>query len=654
MIGPSAAGAAAVLVALGLLGITGQLRAVTPRIFDPGALVRYGLPVARVLHDLCAAATLGTLVVAAFFVAPERGAGGGLGELQRALAMAARRFAVGWLAAAAAVLVLTAADLAAVRPFTPGFGSVLGSVLGQVDLGKALGVSALVVLVVINVVLVAARPLHLALAAGLAVLALLPLALAGHAAGTADHMNSVDSLALHLVGACLWVGGLIAVLLFSGRLGRQLPTVVGRYSTLAGVCFVLVAASGVVNALLRLGSPTAVTSGYGLLVLGKVAALGLLGVAGWRHRALSIPRLGVDGVGRTVFVRLAAVEVAVMGATMGLAVALSRSVPPDPGTTLDPVAVLLGHPVPAPWTLGRYLSAYYPSIVWLVVAGAMVGLYLAGLVRLRRRGDRWPVARTVFWLLGCAVLVFLTSGGPGVYGRLSFSLHMVQHMALMIIVPLLLVFGAPVTLALRALRARTDGSLGPREVLLAAVHSRLLRVLGHPIVATALFTGGLVAFYYTQLIDLAMFTHVGHVLMTAHFLLSGYLFVWALVGLDPGPERPPYPLRLVLLLMMLGFHAFFGISLMSSGQLLAPDWWHALGLTDDAALLADQQRGGAIAWGTGDIPSLLIGVALIISWVRSDTHEARRRDRKADRDGDADLRAYNEQLAALARQDDTP
>jgi cytochrome c oxidase assembly factor CtaG len=292
--------------------------------------------------------------------------------------------------------------------------------------------------------------------------------------------------------------------------------------------------------------------------------------------------------------------------------------------------------------------------LWLTVAATMVGLYLAGVLRLRRRGDRWPVGRLLWWLAGCLGLVFVTSGGPAVYGRVHFSAHMLQHMALMVTVPFLLVLGAPVTLAMRALGARTDGSFGPRELLLALVHSRLLRLLGHPVVASVLFTGSLVAFYYTPLFGLAMFTHTGHVLMTAHFLLTGYLFVWSLVGVDPGPARPPYPFRLLLLLVMLGFHAFFGISLMSSGALLAPDWWHALGQTDDAALLADQQTGGAIAWAAGDLPSLLLSVALVVGWVRSDAQETRRLDRKADRDGDAELRRYNEQLNAMARRTDRP
>jgi cytochrome c oxidase assembly factor CtaG len=188
-------------------------------------------------------------------------------------------------------------------------------------------------------------------------------------------------------------------------------------------------------------------------------------------------------------------------------------------------------------------------------------------------------------------------------------------------------------------------------MLLEMVHSRFLRVVGHPLVAATMFIASLVVFYYTPLFELAMLTHAGHVLMTAHFLLIGYVFIWSLIGIDPGPSRPPYAFRLILLLMMLGFHAFFGISLMSSGTLIAPDWWHALGQTDDGALLADQQTGGAIAWAAGDIPSFMLGVALVVGWVRSDAQEARRLDRRADRDGDAELREYNRQLAALDKRD---
>ena len=639
----------AVVVAVVVLALTGQLA--SAGVFDAGPLVRFGLPAARAVHDLAAAATIGLLALGVFWVPPDRGQRdtGAIDGLRERIVRHASRVALIWLAAAVVVLTLTAADVSGVPVGAPGFGGVLLSFVGQVDLGRALGVSVLLVAVVGSLSLSATRLATGAWAAAVALLAVLPLAFAGHAASAAHHMNAVDSLALHLVGVTLWVGGLIAVVWLSGRLGDQLTPVVQRFSRLALVCFVVVALSGVVNALLRLPTPSALASPYGLLVLAKTGLLVALGVAGLLHRRLTIAQLPTRP---RLFWRLAAGEVVVMGATVGLGVALARTPPPPSLEPLDPATVLLGFPAPDPFSWPRYLTSFYPELLWLVVALAGIGLYLAAVVRLRRRGDVWPWTRTVPWIAGCLLLIFTTSGGPGVYGRLHFSTHMLQHMALMVLVPLLLVLGAPITLALRALQARTDGSLGARELLLKLVHSAPLRLLGQPVVAAALFTGGLVVFYYTSLFDLALFSHLGHVLMTAHFLATGFLVIWALVGIDPGPARPGYPFRLLILFLILGFHALFGITMMSSGALLAPDWWHALGQTDDAALLADQQTGGAIAWAAGDLPGFLIGLALLVSWIRDDTRRARQLDRQADRDGDAELRRHNERLAELARLDE--
>ena len=532
----------------------------------------------------------------------------------------------------------------------PGFGGMLVSFVGQIDLGRSLGVSALIILVVITLAISATRITTAAWAATLSLLAVLPIALVGHSATGADHMNGVDSLAIHLVGICLWVGGLAALLLIAGRLGDQLQIVVPRYSRLAGWCFAAVAASGVINALLRLGSLRELASAYGLLIIGKTAALGLLGLAGLAHRTRTIRELPDRP---RLFLRLAAAEVILMGATIGLAVALSRSAPPasDPVTQVDSATLLLGFPVPPPRTLERYVFSLDPRSLWLTIAGAAAGLYAAGVFRLRRRGDRWPASGLVSWLSGCLLLVLMTSGGPAIYGKIHFSTHMLQHMILMMGVPLLWVLGAPVTLALRALRPRTDGSLGAREPLIQILHSRPARFLGNPITAEVLFIASLVIFYYTSIFDLAMFTHVGHVLMTAHFLFVGYLFIWCMIGIDPGTAQPAYPFRVLMLFIMLGVHAFFGVSLMSSGTLLAPNYWHAIGQTNNAALLADQQLGGAIAWASGDIPSLLLAVALVFAWMRDDQRRARQLDRQAERDNDAELRRYNERLAALTRRD---
>jgi putative copper resistance protein D len=254
-------------------------------------------------------------------------------------------------------------------------------------------------------------------------------------------------------------------------------------------------------------------------------------------------------------------------------------------------------------------------------------------------------------VIGLLVLTYITSGPPAVYGRVLFSAHMVDHMALTMVAPLFLVLGAPVTLALRALPARTDGSRGLREWLLLFVHSKFSQLVTHPLFAAANFAGSIVLFYYSDAFGFAMREHVGHELMILHFALTGYIFVLTMIGTDPLPRRAPYPLRLLLLLATMGFHAFFGVTIMGGTGLLAADYFGNLGREWGPSALADQQLGGAVAWGIGEVPTLLVAIGVAIMWSRSDERETRRTDRAADRNNDADLTAYNDMFAKLAERD---
>ncbi len=611
--------AAAVVVAVGVLAAAGELTA-GPGGLDSGPLVRVGLPVARAVHDLAASLTIGLLVLAVWLVAPDRGtAVSRLTGARFAMLRAAAVTVGAWLASAVAVLGLTGADVVGVPVTSPTFASSLAVFARYTDLGRSLLVSVLLVVAAALLTVWSSRLATAGCAAGLGLVALLPLALTGHAAGSGSHESSVTSLALHLLGVAVWVGGLGALLLMARRLGPQLPTVARRYSTLAGWCFALVAASGLVNAALRLQplSVAQLVSLYGLLVLGKAVALGLLGLAGWRHRVALLPRLE-DGSGRRAFLRLAGVELLVMGAAMGLAVALSRSAPPvaagHGAADTHPAAELFGYR-PPPLTASSYLTQAYPDLLWLLVAGGGLAWYLLKVTTPGGLVGHWPVHRTIYWVAGCLALTLVTSGGPAVYGRLSFSAHMVQHLALMLVVPLLLVLGAPLTLARRTLRERADGSVGPRETLELMLRSPALGYLRDPIAAAGLLVGGFVVFYYaTGAFQAALFTHTGHVLMTVYFLAAGSLFMWVLFGADSDPAEPAHPLQLRLLTLGVtsAILVVFGITLQQSTTVLAGRWWFALGLEDPAPLLQNQHLGGVIAAASGVLLFVVAGLVLAL------------------------------------------
>jgi putative copper resistance protein D len=243
--------------------------------------------------------------------------------------------------------------------------------------------------------------------------------------------------------------------------------------------------------------------------------------------------------------------------------------------------------------------------------------------------------------------MYVTSGYFNVYEQYLFSTHMMSHMILTMGVPLLLVPGAPVTLLARTARNRKDDSRGVREWVLWAVHTKYAQLIAHPLVAAILFASSLIVFYFTPLFSWATREHIGHQWMIVHFVITGYLFVQALIGVDPGPVRLGYPQRLMLLIATLAFHAFFGLAVMNGQTLLLPDWFGAMGRTWGEPPLQDQQTGGAIAWGIGEIPTAVLTLIVAINWARSDQREAKRLDRASDRTGNQDLAEYNEWLERI-------
>lgn len=643
--------ALAVLVAFGALFLALQIGggSRTPALGDPGVVVRVGLPLAKLVVDLSAATLIGSLALALW-----------------AFASRERAYIRSIDIAAASALVLTIASAltgfltflnVSVTPFSldAKFGNQLGFFFTEIGLGQAWLITTLLAALVAVLCIAVTNQTALFFVGLAAVGTLVPMALQGHSAGVSGHAMAITSMGLHLVFVSLWLGGVITLVLLRGIIEpARLATIVSRFSTLAIIAFIVVAASGVANAMLRIGSVDRLfTTPYGQLVLIKVAAMVILGAFGFWQRGYLIKRMA-GAAAQKAFWWFIAIELAIMGAAAGIAAGLART--PTPVDEVlnqnpSPAEILTGEPLPAEFTFDKYFTVWRIDLIWLLVCAFGIFFYLVGVWRLHKRGDKWPWYRTVLWVLGLGLLFYITNGGINAYEMYLFSAHMGAHMTLGMMVPILLVPGAPVTLAMRAIVKRQDESRGGREWILKAVHSGYANVISHPLFATVNFVGSLWLFYYTPIFRWATSDHIGHEWMIVHFLLAGYLFVQSLIGIDPVKTRFPYPFRLVQLLAAMTVHAFFGLGIMSSENLMLADWFGAMGRTWGSPPLQDQQAGGAIAWSVGEIPNLILALVIGFQWSRSDAKEAKRTDRQADRTDDAELKAYNEMLARQAARD---
>lgn len=659
-------------------------------LLDPGAVVRYGAPIARTLVNVSIAGLIGSVTMAVWALrgvnppllhgaksqtrqqgskSAKQHAGARAhtsarqatetpAETRIAMDLAAGSAAV-LTVASAATLIFTYVDVSGLAfSGSDAFGAGLAQFVTEIELGQ-LWLMELLLAAIVTVLAFAIRERRLTLLVlALALLTTLPLAQQGHAAGASGHAQAVNSLLVHLIGAAVWLGGLLTLVFVAKAVDRpRLAKITARYSTLALFAFIGVAASGVVSAWLRVGSFDALFgTEYGQLVIIKTVALVVLGIFGAVQRTRLIPRIAAAR-GRA-FLWFVLAELAVMGVASGVAGALGRTATPvsfeplrDQDAGISPAEWLTGDPLPPELTVGSFFTVWKFDLAWTLVCVFAAGLYIAGAWRLARRGDKWSIGRTTAWLSGILLLFYTTNGALNAYEQYLFSMHMLGHMMLAMLIPLTLVLGAPITLALRAVEKRDDGSWGGREWIMWMVQTPYSKFITHPIVAAVIFVGSLWLFYFTPIARWAASEHLGHQWMIIHFLIGGYLFCLSMVGIDPVPYRFPYPLRLVTLLATMASHAFFGVTVMTGNGLLLADWFGAMGRTWGATPHEDQRTGGGIAWGIGELPTLALALIVAVQWSRSDRKEQKRLDRAADRSGDADLAAYNEMLAAQARKD---
>ncbi|WP_344740217.1 cytochrome c oxidase assembly protein [Microbacterium awajiense] len=617
-------------------------------IADPGPVARWGLPIAKLFVNLAAAGMVGTLVTALFTLkAGER-------PFDTALDASSASAAVFTVAAATTGFLTFMDAFNPVLSLGPEFGAQLGRFLIDTEVGRTWLITTISGATITVLAFAVRSWTPSLLVAILAIATLVPMGTQGHSGEEANHNIAVMALVMHIIPAAIWLGGLMLMVLVRPLLSRpQQVTALGRYSTIALVAFIVVAVSGTVRAWVGVGSWEGLFSPYGVILALKIVALVAMGLLGAYYRRRLIAGLAHDDSSRR-FWGLVAFELALMGLASGAAAALARTPPPSDAVLplgRTPAEYLTGAPLPPELTPERWVTAWEIDLLWAFAVGFGAFFYLAGVRRLARRGDRWPVHRTVLWLGGLTLLLWVTGGAVNAYQDYLFSVHMIGHMLLSMAIPLMLVVGAPVTLAARAIQRRDDGTRGGREWILWAVHSPIARVLTNPFVAAAIFIGSLWVFYYTDLFRWSLYDHLGHEWMTAHFLIAGYLFALTLIGVDPVPWRLPYAGRLVLLVGVMAMHAFFGIAIMMQSGLMVAEWFGSMGRTWGLPPLEDQYLGGGIAWSVGEIPTLVLAIAVAVQWSRSDERTQRRRDRHADRTGDAELEEYNARLARLAERD---
>ena len=628
----------AVLVGLAIGGGAAALQ-----FSDPGPVIRFGVPLAKALMNIAMAISIGSLVFAAF-AANDKSA-----VLRKLLNLASAGAAV-WAIAASVHFVLSfvsvsGAQLSLEQTFSQGLW-VYGT---EIELGISLALNLLAAFAISILALSISSLTATALTAALGLGSLIPLALIGHAAGTANHSLAVNSLGLHLVGIVTWVGGLIALFAIKQDVLKDAKPMVARYSSLALASFVIVGVSGLGSSYVRIPDAAGLLSPYGQMLFIKVVLLVILGTFGAIYRTRTLSKLSEKGS----FFKLALLEIFIMGAAIGMGTALARTAPPvNQGEFIipTPAQLLTGEPLPPELSMETFFTQWKLDILWALIALWAIGAYLVAVRRLKARGDSWPIARTISWVSGMLLLIFVTSGSLNVYQEYLFSVHMVAHMFLTMAIPVLLVPGAPVTLLTRAVQKRADSSRGVREWVLWAVHTKYAEFVSHPLIAAANFAASLVVFYFTPLFEWATREHIGHQWMIVHFLITGYLFVQSLIGIDPGPSRLGYPFRIVTLIGVMAFHAFFGLALMGGTGLLLPDWFGAMGRTWGLPPLEDQQSGGAIAWGIGEIPTIILTIIVSVQWFRSDNRDSKRLDRASDRSNNQDIDDYNTMLERINKQ----
>lgn len=557
----------------------------------------------------------------------------------------AKNFIFVWLLLTILFIVVQIAYLLE-QPLSASFDlTVIRSYMTQTSIGKSYLIQIILLMLLLTIPLKKILTSYFLLL--LSIIAIIAPVFQSHGSSSGHHALAIGALTVHVIAISFWVGGLFGLTQLDKT---QKLIALPRFSALALWSATSVAVTGSATAWTRLDSIAAWQSKYGVITILKIFLTAILIGFGVIHR-----RWIIKSDFPAIF-KLVIAEIIIMFITIFIGSWLSTVAPPSREVISTPALLITGIPMPEAPNLTKVLLAYDADGLMLSLLIFAVALYIKGVLILSRRGDSWPLGRTISFALGISAVDFATSGGLGVYSHFAFANHMLAHMVLGMIAPIGIVLGAPITLALRTLPAGRDkDESGVRGAFIALLHSKVATFYTNPVVALAIFDGSLFALYFTPLFRNLMQGHSGHLFMSLHFLLTGILFFQTIIGIDPMPRKLPHLVKIIIIFAAMSIHAFFSISLMSATSLIDGGYFASLQRPWATDLLADQKLGGAIGWAMGEIPILLALVATFIQWLKEDKKESGRIDRAADRAAamgeDDELAQYNRYLRNLNQND---
>jgi putative copper resistance protein D len=589
---------------------------------DPGAAVQIMLTMARLTVDVAASLSVGSLAFVVLLTAPLRadGAEARLSARASAAMQWASRWSRVWQVGAFFALVLAAVNDAGL-PLSQmgGLDSWIRTAVDGAESGywlaAAIGASLVAVLARF-----ARGWRNVAPVLGLATLSLLPPLFAGHASSDTGHDWATAALTLHVPAAALWTGLLVQVVVGVSRHAEIPEGLLRRYQVIAWVCWGVIGSTGVVLGLV-LAPPSGPSGAYTMVLAAKIALFLAIGVVGATWRRNLVRRIESSGGlgGPAAALRLLVVEGALLASAFLGSAQMTSLTPPAFTLPVSDLQTLIGYDLPGAPNVWRLAFDWRVEILFLALSLTLAIWYLVLLARVRRSGGTWPWGRTAAWLGGCGVVLVASSSGLGLYEPAMFSVHMVGHMLLAIIAPMLLALGGPLTLAREAVGRGEPGMPDASDWLSLVEDSPAIRRLTHPISALGLLVWSPFVIYFGGIFDSAARFHWAHMLLNLFFLGAGYLFAWAVIGVDRTPRPAPNVARLAMLLAALPFNAVFAGLVMSSHRVLgnglaAGNMYTALALPWNADLLGDQRLGGLIALVIGEIAVTGAIVSLLVRW----------------------------------------